>query len=399
MWRIAIASLVTVLVAGEVTRAQSGVQLSHVVSGSTVTLSWTPLSGAVSYRLEAGTAPGLSNAAVLTLAHASYVAAGVPDGMYYVRVLAFSGTGATLAMSNEVAVAVGSPACTSAPPAPNQFRYAVSGSTVSMSWQPGTSGCTPTGFLITAGFGSGEGNLAQLPVVGTSILVGAPNGTYFVRVFATNAHGMSGPSNEAIVTVGPEPAAFGAGRHLINSNIRPGRYFSDPRSGCYWERQRGLSGSLADIIANEFVGDDAWQWVVDIAASDVAFSADADCGNWFTTPRAGAQPTIRSGVWLVGSQLTPGIYQTQAGPGCYWERRRDFTGELGGIIDNEFCGAASVQTVEIAPTDAGFLSDADCGTWVRVSPDDARLLPTLRLPASLEAARDAQRMQEQRRRR
>lgn len=391
-------ALLVVFLVGSALSARAGVQLSHTVSGSTVSLSWTALAGVASYRLEAGTAPGLSNAAVLPLATQGYVATGVPNGVYYVRVVALGSAGAVLAVSNEATVTVGPPACLAAPAAPAQFSHTVSGSTVMMRWQPATSGCPSTGFLITAGFGSGEGNLAQLPVAGTSTAVLAPNGRYFVRVFATNDYGTSSASNETIITVGPEPVAFGAGRHLVGTGIRAGRYFADPRSGCYWERQRGLRGSLDDIIANEFVGYDALQWVVDIAASDVAFSADADCGNWFATPRAGTQPSIRAGVWLVGSQLAPGIYQTQAGPGCYWERRRDFSGELDGIIDNEFSSAASVQTVSIAATDAGFLSDADCGTWVRVSPDDARVLSPQRLPARINAAREEQQAQERSRR-
>ena len=49
--------------------------------------------------------------------------------------------------------------------------------------------------------------------------------------------------------------------------------------GCYFERQRGLSGTLDDIIANEFIQVDASQWIVDIKSSDVGFVSD-ECGIW-----------------------------------------------------------------------------------------------------------------------
>src|SRR5262245_54172650 len=38
--------------------------------------------------------------------------------------------------------------------------------------------------------------------------------------------------------------SFGNGQWLVGADIAAGRYFADPASGCYWERQRGLGGSL-----------------------------------------------------------------------------------------------------------------------------------------------------------
>lgn len=60
---------------------------------------------------------------------------------------------------------------------------------------------------------------------------------------------------------------FGPGQYRVNSDIAPGRYYSDPAYGCYFERQRGFGGTLGDIIANEFIGFDAQQWIVDIRSS------------------------------------------------------------------------------------------------------------------------------------
>ena len=70
--------------------------------------SWLPPLGATSYRCRVGTAPGASNlvdmdvGAVTTLGASL---AGVPPGLYYVRVAAVSACGVG-ADSNEVAVSV-----------------------------------------------------------------------------------------------------------------------------------------------------------------------------------------------------------------------------------------------------------------------------------------------------
>jgi predicted phage tail protein len=70
---------------------------SAVVTGSNVSLSWTApaLGGApTAYRLEAGTSPGLANAALVTLgATPAFAVSGVPPGTYYVRVRAMNPAG------------------------------------------------------------------------------------------------------------------------------------------------------------------------------------------------------------------------------------------------------------------------------------------------------------------
>ncbi len=168
------------------------------------------------------------------------------------------------------------------------------------------------------------------------------------------------------VAIGPR-TVFGAGQYLVNTDIVPNRYYADTSYGCYFERLRGLSGTLGDIIANEFVGFDAGQWIVDIKATDTAFSTDADCGTWYDSPRKPAQAAITGGVWLVGAQITPGTYRADVSYGCYWERLGNFSGELGGILANDFVSSAGQRLVTIRTTDVGFSSDAECNTWTRVS--------------------------------
>lgn len=68
----------------------------------------------------------------------------------------------------------------------------------------------------------------------------------------------------------------GDGAYLVNAQIAPGIYQSVDNSGCYWERDSGLSGTLGDIIANDNVDGQA---IVEIAASDVAFQTSR-CNDW-----------------------------------------------------------------------------------------------------------------------
>jgi hypothetical protein len=82
--------------------------LEASVSGTTVSFTWGAPSvgtGPFQYRLEAGSATGLSNIASVTLPSPSFVVPGVPPGIYYVRVRAL-GAGGAGPVSNEVVVVV-----------------------------------------------------------------------------------------------------------------------------------------------------------------------------------------------------------------------------------------------------------------------------------------------------
>jgi hypothetical protein len=160
---------------------------------------------------------------------------------------------------------------------------------------------------------------------------------------------------------------FAPGRHRVGDAIQPGRYFSDPLSGCYWERQSGTGGRAADTIAFAFVGFDAAQSIVDIAGTDVAFEANAACGTWSDRPRSIAAGTIDAGTWLVGAQIAAGTYRANAAAGCYWERLRDFSGTTGSVIASELVAVAGPAFVNVLPGDIGFSSHGGCGTWTLVA--------------------------------
>ncbi len=125
---------------------------------------------------------------------------------------------------------------------------------------------------------------------------------------------------------------FGSGIWLVNEEIVPGRYFTNPASDCYWERLSDTGGSLSDILANEFISFDSGQEIVDIASSDYAFKPDSKCGTWSQTLVAAPSSGIPPGRWLVGRQIPTGEYETNASRGCYWERLSGFSGRdmLGG---------------------------------------------------------------------
>jgi hypothetical protein len=135
-------------------------------------------------------------------------------------------------------------------------------------------------------------------------------------------------------------------------------------SGCYWERLSGFGGTLDEIIANDFQNFSG-RVIVDILSSDAGFKFDADCGTLKTyVPAASPVGTIVPGAHVIGQHILSGTYTTLAAYGCYWERRTSFDGTLDSIIANDFVSSPGSQVVTIAPTDVGFYTNADCGTWI-----------------------------------
>jgi len=210
-------------------------------------------------------------------------------------------------------------------------------------------------------------------------------------------------SADRSVTIQLNPAGprtiFGAGQFLVGVEIAAGRYFADPTSGCYWERESGLGGTLGEILANDFVGFDAGQIIVDILSSDKAFKTQSQCGTWFNSPQKGAQSSITPGAWLVGSQITPGTYRAAASGSCYWERLRNFTGNLNAIIANDFVSGGGSVLVSISSGDTGFGATAECGTWTRISGLSESTTVEGRLQSAEEIERNRDRHRAEHRRR
>jgi len=176
--------------------------LTARANGSLVTFEWQlpAVDGGApvqAFVLEAGSAPGLSDLAVLTLGGGTtFTTPPVPDGSYFVRVRARSIAGAG-APSTEVRAVVGPP-----PPAAPVLTGASSGGSVSLGWNVPSSGAAPTGYRVFVGSQPGASDVADIATAATSLdAAGVPPGTYFVRVAATSAHGLGFHSNELTLVV------------------------------------------------------------------------------------------------------------------------------------------------------------------------------------------------------
>jgi exo-beta-1,3-glucanase (GH17 family) len=178
------------------------------LTGSTATFRWTaPLIGPVgAYRLEAGTASGESDVAVLPLpaTTSSLTVPAVPAGRFFVRLRADNAAG-TGGVSNEVTLIYPT---TVAPPGSPQAMIALAfGNAVDLSWQPPVVGGLPDSYLIDVRTAPDTTHLVSLPVGAHPCFShgAVPPGTYYLRVRASNAGGTSGPSNEVPLVVGTPP--------------------------------------------------------------------------------------------------------------------------------------------------------------------------------------------------
>lgn len=174
--------------------------LTAQVQGATVSLSWLPATGAAAttFQLHAGSVPGASDLAVVTLATPAYVATAVPRGVYYVRVVASNALGAS-APGADIAVVVGD----GLPGVPVGLMAAGGpAGAVRVFWQPPVQGPPPDGYTLLVGVSPGHPT-TRIPMAGTSLsATGVQSGTYFVRAAGVNSAGM-GPASAEIVVVVP----------------------------------------------------------------------------------------------------------------------------------------------------------------------------------------------------
>jgi predicted phage tail protein len=171
--------------------------------GGQLTLTWAAaIAGepATGYLVEAGSASGLANIATLPVAGRSFTYNGVPPGFYFLRVRATNAGGVSPPSPEVMIVTGGVPS----PPGPPAFTSAqASGNTVTLNWVAPTFG-TAMSYVIEAGSAAGQANLAVVNTGNTNTTIsfgGVPPGTYYVRLRAVNAQGMSIVSNERVVMV------------------------------------------------------------------------------------------------------------------------------------------------------------------------------------------------------
>ncbi|MFN7978591.1 MAG: M12 family metallo-peptidase [Vicinamibacterales bacterium] len=183
--------------------------LAATFSGRTVGITWAaPLTGdpVTNYILEVGSAPGLANIVVVPVGAAtSFAAAGVPDGVFWIRVRGANGSGTGPASADLALVMNGGTGCVGLPFAPVFRTPVVSGSTASFSWDAPTAGATPVSYVLFAGSAPGRSDLAAIDLgsAATTFAATAPAGTYFLRVAARGACGVGPVSNDATMTIAP----------------------------------------------------------------------------------------------------------------------------------------------------------------------------------------------------
>ena len=165
------------------------------VSGQLVTLNWASATDPQDFVIEAGSAPGLSNLAVVPLPGASRtITATAPPATYYVRIKARNACGVSPA-SSEIVVVVGG--C-NVPSAPTALRFTVAGRFVTVNWN---GAANASDYVIEVGSTSGASDMLVTSVTGTSASAFAAPFTYFVRVRGRNGCGMGVASNEIQIIV------------------------------------------------------------------------------------------------------------------------------------------------------------------------------------------------------
>jgi hypothetical protein len=171
-----------------------------VVTGSTVNLNWNAVPTATRYQLRAGTSPGGSNAFDGNVGNTTaLIASDVPNGTYFVRVHAITGTTESAA-SNEVRVDVGPGGTCQVPAASANLTFTRTGSLVTLTWTVVTNA---TSYVVEAGSSSGASNIVIIDTGNavTQLTATAPPGTYFVRVRGKSVCGVGPASNQVVITV------------------------------------------------------------------------------------------------------------------------------------------------------------------------------------------------------
>ena len=78
------------------------------------------------------------------------------------------------------------------------------------------------------------------------------------------------------------------------------------------------------------------------------------------TPPLVGSGTFSDGTWLVGEEITPGVWRALRSRTCSWKRLASVEGVL-----EDVAGSGSYLTVEIRPFDAAFSSEG-CGWWSQI---------------------------------
>jgi hypothetical protein len=241
---------------------------------------------------------------------------------------------------------------------------------------PPTTSTLLSGVVVTIVDGANQGKTATTGADGRYQITGVVNGGFSVSAVRSGYTTVTLPvginGNTTLdFRLNPTTArtSWGPGQYRVGSDIPAGRYYSDPSSGCRFQRVRAFGGAPSDTIVETIINFDAGQWIVDLASTDGGFVTDANCGFWFTTPRRGLSTSITAGMWIVGAQLAPGTYRAENSiQGCFWQRVSNFSGAIDAVLSSALVTSPGIQLVTISATDAGFSTSVECGTWLPAPP-------------------------------
>jgi hypothetical protein len=184
------------------------INFALTTSGVSATFTWAPAAAGpqpTGYRIEAGTAAGLADIAVIDTGTVPWLSVPVvPPGTYFVRVRGRNTAGLGAA-SQEISFVMGSTGrCIAQPGPPVLLTPVVAGNNVTLAWNASTAGGAADAFVLAAGATSGASEFVfDTGSPATSLTASAPDGIYFVRLAARNACGIGPVSNEVSFTVGP----------------------------------------------------------------------------------------------------------------------------------------------------------------------------------------------------
>ena len=240
-------------------RAQGSPVLAVAVNGTVATASWTAVTGASGYSVSVGSAPGGADLLRDYVVSTTAVSGALSTGTYYIRTSPI--VGATRGTpSNEVVFTIGNPA----PLAPAGLVASIGGGLVTLSWNAPTAGGVPTDYVLQAGSAFGLADvvsgsaLGQIATAWSYPLAALPDGTYFVRLYARNAQGLSPASSDAVFTKGIVPGVPIPLEPTINADNSVLLRWRAPIGGssvthyaieAQYDDHRGLRTVLTDIPA------------------------------------------------------------------------------------------------------------------------------------------------------
>lgn len=171
---------------------------SALTGGLLAALSWQPAPGATSYRLDVGSAPGLTNLLSQDIGAGMPFVATSPAGTYYTRIRAVNACGVGAA-SGEVPVTL---SCAAGSVSASGLAVTKAGGVATFTW---AAPLGATSYRLQVGTAPGAVNVLDSDVGNVVALSaglgGVPPGTYYVRVVAMSTCGAGNPSNEVPVAV------------------------------------------------------------------------------------------------------------------------------------------------------------------------------------------------------